>query len=465
MKLQSIFKICGIVLLSICIQNCGTNNKIQAIKPEAVSKSNIAYLTKTSYVGMPVEIKIKDIQKALNQNLVGLIYHDSILADDDIEMKIWKQSNIELSYEKGKIKSELPLKIWIKYKYGTNFMGLNDTREFNLSGKITLQSLAGLSNWKLKTQSTIEKTQWNESPTVQIAGKQMAITYIVNPALNWFKKDIAQKIDDAILKTCDFKPQVTAALKKLSEPYLANEGFETWLTINPSEVYATDAQLMPDKVVMNLGLKCAIQTLIGDKPKQNTNWDKVAFTRVKNIPNNFNGTVAAISTYASASRVITNNFKGQTFASGNKKITIDHVELWQKNSNMIIALTMNGSLNGTIYLSGLPKFNSETQELYFENLDYVLDTKNVLHKSANWLLNGIILKKIQENCKYSIAQDLQVGKQTMQPFLNNYSPIKGVFINGKLDNLEFEKFELLDNAIVSFIKASGNVNIKIDGME
>ena len=101
MKLQSIFKICGIVLLSICIQNCGTTNKIQAIKPEAVSKSNIAYLTKTSYVGMPVEIKIKDIQKALNQNLVGLIYHDSILADDDIEMKIWKQSNIELSYEKG----------------------------------------------------------------------------------------------------------------------------------------------------------------------------------------------------------------------------------------------------------------------------------------------------------------------------------------------------------------------------
>ena len=37
MKLQSIFKICGIVLLSICIQNCGTTNKIQAIKPEAVA--------------------------------------------------------------------------------------------------------------------------------------------------------------------------------------------------------------------------------------------------------------------------------------------------------------------------------------------------------------------------------------------------------------------------------------------
>jgi len=63
---------------------------------------------------------------------------------------------------------------------------------------------------------------------------------------------------------------------------------------------------------------------------------------------------------------------------------------------MIIALDMTGSINGTIYLSGIPNYNSITKEIYFEQMDYVLNTKGILTKTANWLLQGVILKKIQE---------------------------------------------------------------------
>ena len=455
----------SVIILSLILFSCGTQKKIETLKPEPSSTSSIVYSTKTSYVGMPVEIKIKDIQTVLNQNLKGIIYKDSILNDDNIEMKIWKQNDIKLSYANGKIKSELPLKIWIKYKYGTEFMGLNDTREFNLNGTITLLSNVTLSNWKLNMNSTIDKTEWNESPTINIAGKSVAITYAVNPTLSYFKKDIAAKIDKAINENCDFKPQVIDALKQITEPFQANAQFDTWVSIKPLEIYSTDAQLLTDKVLLNLGLKCSIQTLIGDKPKNNINWDKVAVTRVTKIQNSFTGNIAAVSSYASASRVITNNFKGQTFGEGNKKIMVNQVEIWQKNNNLIIALNMNGTINGTIYLTGTPKYKAQTQEIYFENLDYVLDTKNVLHKSGSWLLNGMILRKMQENCKYKITDDIENGKKIAATYLTNYSPMSGVFINGKLENLEFEKFELTPNAIISFIKANGNVNVKINGLQ
>lgn len=462
--MKNIFKILLIFGAALLV-NCGSQKKIETLKPEPSNNNSIVYATKTSYVGMPVEIKLKDIQTVLNQNLKGIIYKDSILSDDNIEMKIWKQNDIKLSYTNGKIKSELPLKIWVKYKYGTDFMGLNDTREFNLNGTITMLSNVTLSNWKLNMNSTIEKTEWNESPTINIAGKSVAITYAVNPTLNYFKKDIAAKIDKAINENCDFKPQVIDALKQITEPFQANAQFDTWVSIKPLEIYSTDAQLMTDKVLLNLGLKCSIQTLIGEKPKNIINWDKVAVTRVSKIQNSFTGNIAAISSYTSASRVITNNFKGQTFGEGSKKITVNQVDLWQKNNNLIIALNMSGTINGTIYLSGTPKYNPQTQEIYFENLDYVLDTKNVLHKSGSWLLNGMILRKMQENCKYKITEDIENGKKAAASFLTNYSPMTGVFINGKLENLEFEKFELTPNAIISFIKANGNVNVKINGLK
>lgn len=454
-----------LILVGYLLTNCSTQKKINTLKPEASSTNSTIYTTKTSYVGMPVEIKIKDIQTLLNQNLKGIIYKDSIIKDDNIEMKIWKLNDIKLTYFNGKIKSELPLKIWIKYKYGTDFMGLNDTREFNLNGTITLLSSITLSNWKLNMNSVIDKTDWNESPTVNIAGKEIAITYAVNPTLNYFKKDIAAKIDKAINENCDFKPQVIDALKQITEPFQANQQFDTWVSIKPLEIFSTDAKLLQDKVLLDLGLKCSIQTLIGDKPKNIINWDKVAVTRVTKIQNSFTGNIAAVSSYASASRVITNNFKGQTFGEGSKKITVNQVDIWQKNNNLIIALNMSGTINGTIYLSGTPKYNNQTQEIYFENLDYVLDTKNVLHKSGSWLLNRMILRKMQENCKYKITEDIENGKKIAATFLTNYSPMTGVYINGKLENLEFEKFELTPNAIISFIKTNGNVNVKINGLQ
>ena len=45
-------------------------------------------------------------------------------------------------------------------------------------------------------------------------------------------------------------------------------------------------------------------------------------------------------------------------------------------------------------------------------MDYALETENKLLKTANWLAQGIILKKIEANCKYSIRKNLEEGKKS-----------------------------------------------------
>ena len=134
---------------------------------------------------------------------------------------------------------------------------------------------------------------------------------------------------------------------------------------------------------------------------------------------------------------------------------------WQND----YCLDVLGSISGTIYLSGIPNYNPITKEIYFDQMEYVLNTKSVLMKSANWLLHGTILKSIQENCRYSIKGNLEEGKQNIKPYLTNYSPMKGVFINGTINDFEFEKVELTDKAIIAFITTSGKMDIKVDGLE
>jgi Domain of unknown function (DUF4403) len=230
-------------------------------------------------------------------------------------------------------------------------------------------------------------------------------------------------------------------------------------------VYVTDAVLGKTKISMELGLKCNMQTMVGLKPKNTFEREVVAFKPVTKIPDKVTANVAAISTYESASRIITSNFQGKEFGSGKRKIVVQKVDLWQRDGKIIVALDMTGSINGTIYLSGIPNYNTLTKEIYFEQMDYVLNTKGVLTRTANWLMQGTILKKIQETCRYSIKENLEEGKKSLLPYLNNYSPMKGVFVNGAMNDFEFEKVEITNKAIIAFITTTGKMSVKIDGME
>ncbi|MBP6556859.1 MAG: DUF4403 family protein [Flavobacterium sp.] len=450
---------------SLMLNSCSTTQKIEALKPLPSNDTPMVYKTKTSFVNMPLEISLKEIENQLNKTMTGQIYDDSNLADDKTEMKIWKTAPIKLVEKNGKIQTIMPLKIWAKVKYGTDFLGLNDTREINLNGTITMVSDVRLSNWKLSTTSKIEDFEWSESPSILVAGKNVPITYIINPTLSIFKSKVAKKIDEAIENSCDFKPYVLDVLQNMSTPFVTSEQYQTWFKLIPIEVYVTDAVLEKSQIKMDLGLKCNMQTMVGLQPKNTFDREAIQFKAVTKIPTTVSANVAAISTYESASRIISSNFKGKEFASGSRKIIVENVALWQKDGKIIIALDMSGSINGSIYLSGIPNYNSVTKEIYFDQMDYVLNSKGLLTKTANWLLQGVILKKIQENCRYSIKENLEEGKKSMLPYLNNYSPMKGVFVNGTMNDFEFEKVEVTDKAIIAFITTTGKMSVKIDGME
>ena len=311
-------------------------------------------------------------------------------------MKIWKQAPIKIQNDPAnpnkKIKTILPLKATIKYRIGTKKLGveLYDTREFNLNGVITLSSEVALTNWKLNTKTEFKSLDWNESPTMTVFGKSMPITYLVNPAISIFKSKIEKKIDEAIEKSMDFKPNVLSALEKICTPFQMSDTYESWLRIVPVEIYSTNAKLKNDLFLLDMGMKCNMETIVGKQPESKFNANKIVLKPVAKIPNQISANIAAISSYIDASKIMTKNFAGQEFGSGSKKVTVKNVNIWHKNGKMVIALDVLGSINGTIYLNGFPQYNPQTKEIYFDKLDYVLDTKSKLMRTASWLGTRII---------------------------------------------------------------------------
>ena len=455
----------------ILITSCSTTNKIATLKPEPDDATPLVYENTPSFINLPISVKLKDIENQTNSLLNGLIYEDNNIEDDDIEMKIWKLALITIKNDNGandqKIRTVLPLKAIVKYRIGTKKMGveLYNTKEFNLDGVVTLLSDVGLTNWKMNTKTELKSLDWNESPTMTVFGKNVPVTYLINPGIKLFKSKIEKKIDDTIAKSMDFKPNVLAALEKICVPFQMSETYESWLRIVPIEIYSTNAKLKNDTFVLEMGMKCNMETLIGRQPESKFNANKIVLKPVSKIPQEITANIIAVSTYIEASKLMTKNFAGQEFGSGSKKVKVQSVSIWHKNGKMIIALDVLGSVNGTIYLAGFPQYNDKTKEVFFDQLDYALDTKNKLMRTANWLAQGLILRKIEQSCRYSIKPNLEEGQKSMMTYLKNYSPMQGVFVNGKMEEIQFQKIQLTNQAIIAFIKVKGTVNVSVDGLK
>lgn len=393
MKIKFIFPYLGLIL-SLIISACGTSQKVTALKPLAnYTSTDIVYEKQLSFINMPVDISVIDLQNQTNKYLNGLIYEDAILDDNNLMMKVWKQAPITVTEQFGKLQIELPLKIWAKYKYGINSFGVNlsDTRDVNLNGVIKLSSQVGLQNWKITTLTSIDNVNWTESPNIIIAGKSIPITYLINPALLVFKGKLAKMVDDAIAKSLDIKPYVLDALTGLSKPVKVNETYQAWFAMQPVEIYATKPTTANKKITINMGLKTFLETSIGREPAIKFDRNSILLKTVDIMPNEFKVNLAAFAPYAYASEVMQKNFAGQQFEAGKRSVTVNTVQLWGKEGKMIVALNLSGSVSGDFYLTGIPAYNAATKEIYLDQVDFVLDSKSKLLKMGDWLAHGLII--------------------------------------------------------------------------
>lgn len=435
--------------------------------PEKTSPEPLKYQFSTSFLNVPVTIPLKDIENQINKNFKDLIYEDNQIEDDDLTAQVFKTNPIRIMQIGEVIEIVLPLKINAKYRYGTEKLGIKlyDYKTFELNGDVILQSKIHLTNWKLRSETSIKDIVWHESPTMSMLGKKMPMTYLINPTLKVFRTKMERTINEKMNDLLDFKPQVLDALDQISKPILTDENYQTWFRLTPMELYTKDAELTNQMINIEMGLKCTLETHVGIQPKQKYDRETVQLKAVKSMPNKITANIVAVSTYEEASKIIQKNFGGQTFGEGSNQVTVNKVNLWHNNGKVVIALNVNGKVNGNIYLKGVPKYRAEDTTIYFDDLDFVLDTKNILHKSAAWLLSGKILKMIKEKSQYSIAPNMAEGKETLLKYLNNYSPMKGVFVNGHLHQLDFDSIQIAERGFVAFLKGEGDIKISIDGLE
>jgi hypothetical protein len=155
------------------------------------------------------------------------------------------------------------------------------------------------------------------------------------------------------------------------------------------------------------------------------------------------------------------NLHGLELDFKGRKFHIDRVAVYGATKEKLqFEVDFSGAKSGKLFLVGTPTFDNQTATISFKDVDFDIQTKDVLLKSAKWLFSNRITKLIEEKAKYSFGNEIDNIKKKLNLEINK-SLTKDIKLEGNCKSIELIQIFPTDNQLLVKIKFVGNLNVHI----
>lgn len=451
----------AIILILAAVNGCRT------IRPEKPGESYgiIQYIMKPSVINIPVNINIRDMEDLLNNKVNGLIYEDNSLEDnggDNLMVKAWKKDRITIAYNNYQLAYKVPLKLWIKAGFRISKFGLevSDYREINAEIALKYRTTFLLNkDWSVSSKTYSDGYEWISAPVMKVGPVDLNIKIIADLILKSNKDKITSAIDKGIKDYLNIRKYVSDAWQMVQKPYKVNDEYGIWLKITPESIMTLPLSGSGDQAVMTLGVKGITELHIGSMPDTTVNRVLPPLSIVNKMDKEFLVNANIRVPFTTINEMTKKELKGKTFSSGKQSVLINDINIYGSDGYFVVDLNLLGSVKGNIYLKGSPYFDDSLKTIRVRDLDFDLKTKNVLLKSASWLLHNNLLKMIGPKLSYSVEKEYNEAKITAGQALSNYIITDGVTLKGTLDDIKVDTMYINREAANVIISINGTVKI------
>lgn len=173
-------------------------------------------------------------------------------------------------------------------------------------------------------------------------------------------------------------------------------------------------------------------------------------------------TTDILASYDSLNRWVEASIKGNEFSIKGRKIRLDSVHLIGADGNRIhLSINFSGYRKGILYFSARPKLDMQKQLIYLSDIQFDLKTKSLLLKSAKWLFNDRITKKVENEAKIELKSLIQEAKKEITKALNQDLE-KNIHLSGHVDSINIIDLYPLTKGLFIRSEINGKLKLKID---
>jgi hypothetical protein len=450
--------ICGTVLTFVA---AGCSSRPQGPERPAESYAE-RFEVRNSTITLPLEFSREQLEQILNYQLDATLYRDDRFDDgDNMTVLAQKRDLIRLRIRGQRIEYDVPLGLQIQYDLGLGKVAATGDIDLHFRTAFYIDS-----TWNLRTESVLASYEWRQPPRLRLAGLSVSIETISNYFLRRSESQIGKAIDDQIAESLNLDQYIRQAWQLMHEPVELSETYGAWLLFQPQSLTMSPLESSGDLIRASLTLEGQPELLLGSRPLIGRAPPLPPF-RYELAPEDpsFAIYVGAVIPYAEAERVIRESVVDSTFAQGRRSVTVKDVELYGQGNQLVVNLELAGSYNGSIYLTGRPEFNIRDNRVDIRDLDYTLETRSFLIKSASWLLSGTLKRKIQDNLDFLIDYNLADVRTQIETQLENYELAPGISLRGELYELDLYNAYLSQEGIKVKVLLDGRLALDIAGLQ
>lgn len=421
----------------------------------------------TSIVNLQADLEVAKLQAIINSQIDSVLYEDKSFVDnggDNMMLKAWKNGEIKMSFENDLLSWEIPLRVSIRKSYALLLFNIPVGDIVEAKGEILLKFKTRLSvnrDWSIKTETKPDDYEWIKKPSIKLAGLSIPVKTMADALLYFNLNSYSREIDKAISESFDLRRYAEKGWQMLFEPFKVPGSYKAWVSITPYSVSLLPVKGSQGIIHFRTAIASDVECLLDKQPQSGKVSALPAIQPLEMLADTFRINLLTDIPYSTIERMTLDEVRDSTFTFGSRHIKFESFHIYGSNGLMTIETNVKGSINGTIYLTGTPVFNSTDTTLRVKNLKFDLKTKNVMTKSAKWLMNGKIERTITKALAIPFNTNVKEIEHQLSGYLKRYQLGYGFEINGKLTHLTVSELILTPESVKANMVFSGNLSIGI----
>ncbi|HEY5510080.1 MAG TPA: DUF4403 family protein [Prolixibacteraceae bacterium] len=422
---------------------------------------------KTSTVNLQADLEVSRLEEIINNQTDSVLYEDKSFMDkggDNLKLKASKNGRIRMTFEDDVLYWEIPLKLNIKKTIAFLAITIPIADVLEATGEINLKFKTKLSvnrDWSIKTETTPNDYDWIKKPSLKIAGFTIPIQTLTDALLYLNLENYSKEVDKAISDSFDFRKYAEKGWQMMFEPFKIPGDYKAWLTMTPYSVSLLPVKGSKGFIHFRTAVAADVECLLDKQPLPGKVTAMPTIQPLELPSDSFRINLLTDIPYTTIERMTMEEVGDSVFTFDKRRLKFESFHIYGSNGQMVVETNVKGSINGTMFLTGMPVFNAADTTLRVKNLKFDLKTRNLMTKSGKWIFNGKIERSLTKAIAIPFNTNVREIENQLKGFLSHYRLGYGFEINGKLSRMTVSELILTPESIKANIVFSGNLSLGI----
>lgn len=460
-------RIAGFIVLLVFILSLDGCHRVRPAAPvqEAFEP---AVTDPISYMAGNLTFNIKDLEAKINRSLSTTLVPEETFEGQKGEawkLRVERTGPVRIRYANRKVYFSAPLQVWYTNPIGLRKADKRKSRPL-CALSVTFNSPVGVgSSWRLATKSRFENYQWTQEPKVRLLGIKISVKNIAEKILDKRRADIEAAIDKAVYNGLRLDREVRKVWRDMQNPLrIAKVPENFWLLPKPFSIAVAPVYGNSEQISVPIQIAFRVKTRLGPRPLVDSLERLPRLLRRDRLPDSARIQVLAFIPYTDVNTVLAHRLIKQKLNLAGGSVTVNKAMVYGSGRKLILKADVGGRVKGTLFFHGNPHYDTLTNTLQMQDVDFDVDTKERLFATADWLLHDHLRDTIQAAMIVPLRQQIATIPEKIETAFANAKV-------GQKTTLNLDTFRLIPQRIVVrpdgvqvLIKVKSKVGVKVKSL-